>query len=604
MENNKNTVAEYLKTRLEQLGLRQMFGVAGNYTAAFLDTILADEQSPIKISGNANELCAGYAADAYARVGGKDGIGALYVTYSVGAFSLLNCLAGSFTEMVPVLLINGAPTNKEDDISKNAGLLYSHTTGYQQVDIHMFRPITAAAERITNAAQAPYQIDSALMAMITQRSPAYLEVAEDVWRANCVVCPDQKLEPGIAASVFTSEAWEAAEATWALIKQRPKTLFWAGIELQRLGLEDQFLDLLETINEHPARKGEQIKFVTTALSKSVISEEHPYFETCATLNQENVLKLVEKDGLLIGLGAWTTGKDTGSQNIRSEGTVLASHGGVLVGAKYYPMVSLTAYMEALKKAFVKEADEQLEKMTALRFQQPEMLAARAMDEPVFGYDEFFKTLQGLLTEEHVLVVDAGYPLIGAQGLKIKEAGGFVAQAAWLSIGYSVGAATGIKCARPDKRVLNIVGDGAFHETCQAVSDHTAYGHNTVVFVMSNGIYGIEQYLVNPNPYRKDNKVDYTGKEGSLLNDFYPYNKLPRWDFVKLAEGFGAVGKKVTNKQELMEVWEEIEKAPDQNFVVEVVIPADASPEAITKKAAEAVGEDEVCNPNWPPKELF
>jgi TPP-dependent 2-oxoacid decarboxylase len=57
------TVAQYLKTRLEQLGLKQMFGVAGNYTAPFLNTILADPHSPIAFSGNANEMCAGYAAD-------------------------------------------------------------------------------------------------------------------------------------------------------------------------------------------------------------------------------------------------------------------------------------------------------------------------------------------------------------------------------------------------------------------------------------------------------------------------------------------------------------------------------------------------------------
>jgi indolepyruvate decarboxylase len=141
MSDYSPTVASYLKTRLEQLGLDHIFGVAGNYTAAFLDTILADESSPIIISGNANEICAGYAADAYARI---KGIGALYVTYSVGAFSLLNAIAGSFVEQGPVVLINGAPTNKEDSTEKQAGLLYSHTTGYQFVDIHMFRPVTAA----------------------------------------------------------------------------------------------------------------------------------------------------------------------------------------------------------------------------------------------------------------------------------------------------------------------------------------------------------------------------------------------------------------------------------------------------------------------------
>ena len=176
------TVATYLKTRLEQLGLDRMFGVAGNYTAALLDTILVDPDSPITISGNPNEICAGYAADAYARY---RGIGALYVTYSVGAFSLLNTIAGSYTERVPVLLVNGAPTNKETCVEANAGLIYSHTTGYDLVDVDVFRPVTAAAERVTNARQAPFQIDSVLTAMLTEHRPGYLEVAEDVWRATC-----------------------------------------------------------------------------------------------------------------------------------------------------------------------------------------------------------------------------------------------------------------------------------------------------------------------------------------------------------------------------------------------------------------------------------
>lgn len=40
-------VAQYLKLRLEQLGLDRLFGVAGNYTAPFLNTILADRASPM-----------------------------------------------------------------------------------------------------------------------------------------------------------------------------------------------------------------------------------------------------------------------------------------------------------------------------------------------------------------------------------------------------------------------------------------------------------------------------------------------------------------------------------------------------------------------------
>jgi len=39
MSTEQVTVAQYLKIRLEQLGCEHIFGVAGNYSAALLNTI-------------------------------------------------------------------------------------------------------------------------------------------------------------------------------------------------------------------------------------------------------------------------------------------------------------------------------------------------------------------------------------------------------------------------------------------------------------------------------------------------------------------------------------------------------------------------------------
>ncbi len=591
------TVADYLKQRLEEIGLEQMFGVAGNYTAAFLDTILADKASPIKISGNSNEICAGFAADAYARL---KGVSALYVTYSVGAFTLLNTIAGSYVEQVPVVLINGAPTNKEDAIEKNAGLMYSHTTGYQFVDIHMFRPITVAAERITNARQAVHQIDSALTALLTQKRPVYLEVTEDVWRAACAK-PVGTLQSGIDATITVSEVDAAVQATVEMMMAQPKSIFWAGIEIQRYGLQDEFLSLLTTLNKEHVLPDNEIKFVTSALSKSVISEQNPWFEGCVTLNKEEVASLVGDDGVLVGMGAWTTGKDTGNQDIRSSHTILAAHDGVFVGAEYFPAVQLKDYLVGLDKAFAKLAGQQKPCLSGLRLPlTPQLMTASSAGDQTLGYDNFFAAMGDWLTEDDVMVVDAGFPLIGSQPVPIPARNGFVAQAAWLAIGYSVPAGTGVKCACPDKRAIVVVGDGAFHETCQAVADQHAYGQNTVVFVLANGIYGIEQYLVNPNPFRKP-PVDYSDK---MLDSVYPYNDLPKWNISKVTDAFGGEGRTVSNLGELLGVMEEIRATPDKNFVVEVVIPETVVPAAIQKEAASKVGEDEIENPNWPPSSIF
>lgn len=587
------TVAKYLKSRLEALNLKQLFGVAGNYTAPFLDTILEDHNSPITISGNANEICAGFAADAYART---EGIGAVYVTYSVGAFSLINTIAGSFVEKVPVVLINGAPTNKEQSIEANAGLLYSHTTGNSAIDLELFRPITAAAERIVDARVATYQIDAALTALITNQQPVYLEVAEDVWRAECQA-PVGDLTRSGAVSVSVSDAKAAAVATIELLTARPKSIFWAGVELQRLGLRDEFLNLLSAWNEN---RQERTGFVTSALSKGIISENHPDFKGCVTLNESEVKTLVGDDGLIIGVGAWTIGKDTGNQNIRSEGTVLAFDGGVLVGAKYYPAVALGEYIAALKSEIGKLTDHPCLKSKALQLPVSKLHAPNRAQAQTLGYDSFFHSLNSWLQKDDVLVVDAGFPLIGAQPVKITEQDGFLAQAAWLSIGYSVPAATGVKCARPDKRAVVVVGDGSFHETCQAFSDQYAYGHNTVVFVISNGIYGIEQYLVNPNPFRQPPK-DY---DKPLQNAVYQYNDLPRWDFVKFAEAMGGEGRRVDSLNGLIDVFEEIRATPNGHFLVELVVDKTDVPKTIADEAGAAVGEDETANPHWPPAGKF
>ena len=49
------TVARYLQHRLEEQGVDRVFGVAGNYAAAFLNTIIENPDSRITISGNTDE---------------------------------------------------------------------------------------------------------------------------------------------------------------------------------------------------------------------------------------------------------------------------------------------------------------------------------------------------------------------------------------------------------------------------------------------------------------------------------------------------------------------------------------------------------------------
>ena len=102
-----NTIGAYLIQRLQDYGLRDLFGIPGDFVLQFYGML---EESPIRVVGCTREDCAGYAADAYARV---HGLGAVCVTYCVGGLSLCNSIAGAFAEKSPVIVISGAPGIRE-----------------------------------------------------------------------------------------------------------------------------------------------------------------------------------------------------------------------------------------------------------------------------------------------------------------------------------------------------------------------------------------------------------------------------------------------------------------------------------------------------------
>jgi indolepyruvate decarboxylase len=97
------SIGQYLIRRLADYGLRHVFGLPGDYVLSFYSML---EHSPLQVVNCTREDCAGFAADAYARV---HGMGAVCVTYGVGGLSVANSIAGAYAEKSPVIMISGAP---------------------------------------------------------------------------------------------------------------------------------------------------------------------------------------------------------------------------------------------------------------------------------------------------------------------------------------------------------------------------------------------------------------------------------------------------------------------------------------------------------------
>ena len=86
------SIGQYLIRRLSDYGIKHVFGLPGDYVLTFYSML---EHSALDLVSCTREDCAGFAADAYARV---NGMGAVCVTYNVGGLSLANSIAGAYAE--------------------------------------------------------------------------------------------------------------------------------------------------------------------------------------------------------------------------------------------------------------------------------------------------------------------------------------------------------------------------------------------------------------------------------------------------------------------------------------------------------------------------
>src|SRR5512140_3472474 len=169
------TVAEYLLTRLKEIGVDHLFGVAGDFVLGFLNQVM---KSDVKYVGTCNELNAAYAADGYARI---RGVGAFSSTYGVGELSAINGVAGAFAEKVPVVVITGSPAT----INFRTRPLLHHTLGDYQIPFRMYEKVTVASTQLVSAETAPAEIDRVLSSCLFHQQPVYISLPSDVVMMRC-----------------------------------------------------------------------------------------------------------------------------------------------------------------------------------------------------------------------------------------------------------------------------------------------------------------------------------------------------------------------------------------------------------------------------------
>ncbi len=505
------TLGSYLVHRLEEAGVGHVFGVPGDYVLDFLDQIT---HSSLCWVGTCNELNAGYAADGYARL---HGLGVAVVTYDVGGFSILNAVAGAYAEMVPLVVVSGAPPA----LRRQTGAMVHHLTSDYRLQFDIFRKVTVDAAMLIDPQTAPDEIDRVLAACLTHKRPVYLELPMDMAQIACrapqplVLLPPPASDPEALAECV-------AEAARCLNAARHPVVL-AGVELPRFGLAEAALRMIEKV---------ELPYATMVSSKSALPELHPQFIGLyqGGLSRDDVRQEIESADCVLALGVWMTDLDTGGFSVKIEPGQLisANNGSVRIGFHRYPGVRLTDFLAALEPAltprtFTDSHPRQPMRMKSCFDSQPEApLTVR----------RFFTRLDSFLNDDMILLVEPGDAVCAAPDLYIEEPENFIAQAYYLSIGYCTPAALGVSLARPHKRAVVLTGDGAFQMTAQEVSTFLRQNCPAIFFVLNNRGYMIER------------KLHADGL----------YNDIGNWQYSRLPDvfGAGAVTRRVTTEGELEE----------------------------------------------------
>ncbi|RFB83218.1 pyruvate decarboxylase [Rhizobium leguminosarum bv. trifolii] len=546
------TVGQYLIDRLGELGLGHLFSVAGDYSIEWVNSYV--EKSGIQVIEEVNELNAGYAADGYARL---KGIGALCVTYSAGSLCATNAIAGSYVEKVPVVLINGAPSIQKTLTFEQTGYSSHHFISGRETDLQVFEYITAAAVRIDSPHLAPMLIDYALTQCITERRPVYIELLEDMVDLECTR-PSNALK---AAPVISDE--DSLDQSIAQISERlqnaTKPLIWIGVEIDRFGLHDQAERLIRNL---------KIPYVTELLSKAILSEDDVQFAGVfdGKSSSSYVQSLAKDSDFVLALGVWLTDINDLGWPIDLAKTAFASRDTVKYGTTFNAQVSLADLVNGLIDKRLTCKAQSLPAKTARH--TPVVNAAGEIT-----YQGFYDFIQQQIDENTIVGADASLNYFGSLLLEVGARRGFIVQSSYSAIGYIGPAATGVSLAKQDKqRLLVFAGDGGFQMTAQCLSTQTRFNLNPIIFVMDNGIYGVEQWLADASVFHGN-------------KPFYNSCILHRWNYSKLAEVFGCHGWKVDTYGELEEAINGAKENLNSPSIIQVVVPQRSIPDNANWKAS-------------------
>lgn len=531
------TGSEIVLECLKEQGVDTVFGYPGGTILNIYDA-LYKYQKDIRHILTSHEQGAAHAADGYARATGKTGV--CFATSGPGATNLVTGIATAYMDSVPMVAITanvavsllGKDTFQEIDIAGVTTPITKHN--------FIVKDINVLAETIRKAFK---------IAGSGRPGPVLVDITKDVTAAKTEYTK-VTIEPHkrVTSTIKDEDIKRAVE----LINESKRPFIFCGGGSVISNASAEIKELATKLN---APVGDSL------MGKGAFSgNEDSYTGMLGMHGTKASNYAVSECDCLITIGARFSDRVTGNtakfatnakviqfdidpaeinKNIRTNASVIGDVKEILL--RVNPLVEK------------KDDTEWLNHILEYKNKYPLNIPEEGLNGP-FIINEIYKATNG----EAIITTDVGqHQMWAAQFYNYSKPRTFLTSGGLGTMGYGLGACIGAKTGRPDKKVINIAGDGCFRMNLNELA--TASRHNIPIIqvCINNHVLGM---------VRQWQTLFYEQRYSSTILD-------DGVDFVKVAEGLGVEGVRVTTKEEFKEA---IKKALtlDKPIVLDCIIDKD------------------------------
>ena len=537
---------------LKEQGVDTVFGYPGGTILNVYDA-LYKHSGEIRHVLTSHEQGAAHAADGYARATGK--VGVCMATSGPGATNLVTGIATAFMDSIPMVAITA-----------NVGVPLLGKDSFQEVDIAgVTIPITKYSTIVKDVNKLADTIRRAFkIAKSGRPGPVLVDVTKDVTANTCEYypCKPEEILPDMDHT--TSEAMEKA---LELIKSAKKPMILVG---GGAILSDAAAEVTEFVRKMDA------PITSSLMGHGAFPETDPLYTGMIGMHGTKTSNFaVTKCDLLITIGARFSDRVTGNTKTFAKNAKIlqidvdpaeinknVKVDAAVIGDVKVVLRELNRRMPQLEHKEWVEWVEDCEKKYPMKYDKDILTGP-------YIIEELYRVTKG----DAIVVTDVGqHQMWAAQYYKYTKPRTLLTSGGLGTMGYGLGAAIGAKFGCPDKVVVNVAGDGCFRMNMNEIATAARNNMPLIEIVINNHVLGmVRQWQTLFYDHRYSN---------TILND--------KVDFVKFAESMGAVGIRVTKKEE---VGPAIEKAIELNTTVVIDCQIDCDDKVFPMVPAGAPIED-------------